>query len=199
MEDLKPTIAKNIAELRRSLRMTQAELAQRLHYSDKAVSKWERAESVPDVSILKQIANLFGVTVDYLLEPEHGKSKDNVAAQTRRNRLVITLLSVTFVFLIATFLFAGYGIFSTPLRRVWIIYVYAVPVASVVALVLNSVWGLHRHVTNSVIISVLIWSLLTAVFLSFRWENLWLIFTPGVPAQVLVILWSRLKFRRRSA
>lgn len=196
MEDLKPTIAKNIAALRRAMHLTQAELAQRLHYSDKAVSKWERAESVPDIAILKKMAAMFGVTVDYLLEEEHPKAEGDVSRQTRRNRLVITLLSVTFVFLIATFLFAGYGIFNTPLRRVWIIYVYAVPVASVVALVLNSIWARrHRCTANCVIISVLIWSLLFAVFLSFRRERLWLIFTPGIPAQLLVILWSRLKFR----
>lgn len=196
MEDLKPVIARNIAQLRRALHITQAELAQRLHYSDKAVSKWERAESVPDVAILKKMAAMFGVTVDYLLEEEHPAAGGDVARQTRRNRLVITLLSVTFVFLIATFLFAGYGIFNTPLRRVWIIYLYAVPAASVVALVFSSVWARRRRqAINCAMISLLIWSALASVFFSFRSERLWLIFTPGIPAQLLVVLWSRLKFR----
>lgn len=141
---------------------------------------------------------MFGVTVDYLLEEEHPAAGGNIVWQTRRNRLVITLLSVTFVFLIAAFLFAGYGIFNTPLRRVWIIYIYAVPVASIVALVLSSVWARRRRqVINCVMISVLIWGVLTSIFLSFRTERLWLIFTPGIPAQLLVVLWSRLKFHRK--
>ena len=67
MDQIKQNVAKNIARLRTSAHLTQAELAQRLCYSDKAVSKWERAESIPDISVLKQIADLFGVTVDYLI------------------------------------------------------------------------------------------------------------------------------------
>ena len=71
MEDLKPIIARNISALRQAAGMTQMELAEALHYSDKAVSKWERGESLPDVTILKKISQLFEVTVDYLLEADN--------------------------------------------------------------------------------------------------------------------------------
>ena len=71
MEDLKITVAKNIADLRKAANMTQLDLASRLNYSDKAVSKWERGESLPDVATLKTIAEIFSVTVDYLLQEEH--------------------------------------------------------------------------------------------------------------------------------
>ena len=63
-EGLSYTIAKNITELRRAHGLTQAALAEKLDYSDKSVSKWERAEGLPDVICLKRIADLFGVTVD---------------------------------------------------------------------------------------------------------------------------------------
>lgn len=71
MEDIKRTVAQNLVALRTERNMTQLELAQLLNYTDKAVSKWERAESLPDVSVLKSIAAVFGVTVDYLLTGEH--------------------------------------------------------------------------------------------------------------------------------
>ena len=58
MEDLKLIIAKNIVMLRRRDGMTQFELAQRLNYSDKAVSKWERGESVPDIAVLKALTDI---------------------------------------------------------------------------------------------------------------------------------------------
>ena len=74
MENLKHLIALNIAALRRAQGMTQITLAEKLHYSDKAISKWERGESLPDISVLKEIADLFGVTVDYLLY-EHTDDK----------------------------------------------------------------------------------------------------------------------------
>ena len=65
MDNVKNTIAKNITNLRLANNMTQVELGERLNYSDKAVSKWERAESIPDVTVLVEIAKLFGVTLDY--------------------------------------------------------------------------------------------------------------------------------------
>ena len=71
MEDLKSIIAENITALRKGSSMTQIELAEKLNYSDKAISKWERGESVPDITVLKAIADMFGVTVDYLLVREH--------------------------------------------------------------------------------------------------------------------------------
>lgn len=74
MQDLKPIIAKNITRLRTDNEMTQARLQQKLNYSDKAVSKWERGESVPDIAVLNEIAVLFGVTVDYLISEEHPES-----------------------------------------------------------------------------------------------------------------------------
>ena len=64
--DTKSIIANNIIELRKSKKWTQIELAEKLNYSDKAISKWERAESLPDVTVLQQIAALFSVSVDYL-------------------------------------------------------------------------------------------------------------------------------------
>ena len=65
MEDLKLIIAKNISTLRKAAAMTQFELAEKLNYSDKAVSKWERGESLPDVSVLKAIADIFSVDKDF--------------------------------------------------------------------------------------------------------------------------------------
>ena len=73
MEEMKKTVAANIAELRKFNHMTQAELADKLCYSDKAISKWERGESIPDVFTLKQVADLFSVTVDYLLTDHEGE------------------------------------------------------------------------------------------------------------------------------
>ena len=71
MDDLKVIISENITQLRKEHGLTQADLAEKLNYSDKAVSKWERAESLPDITVLKAMADLFNVKVDYLLTAEH--------------------------------------------------------------------------------------------------------------------------------
>ena len=93
MEDLKKIIGNNITALRTSAKLTQSELADKLNYSDKSVSKWERGESAPDIFILKQIADIFGVMVDYLLLEEH--CDDSLVTKkmlTKRSRYIITAL-----------------------------------------------------------------------------------------------------------
>ncbi len=67
MNDLKEIFAKNLSDLRVRNKWTQLELGEKLNYSDKTVSKWERGESIPDASVLKQIAELFGITLDEFL------------------------------------------------------------------------------------------------------------------------------------
>jgi transcriptional regulator with XRE-family HTH domain len=198
MEDLKSVIAGNIIELRKKNNWTQNELAEKLNYSDKAVSKWERAESVPDITVLKEISGLFNVSVDYLLEPEHIKSEGvkEVSQQKKRNRIIVALLSASLVFLIATVLFVFSGIFPLNLGQpAWILYIYALPPAFTVLLVFNSIWG--KRIINAVVISLLVWSLLLALYLSFSINNIWLIFIIGVPAEIIILLFSSIKFRRR--
>ena len=67
MDDVRGALAANLAELRKEENLTQAEFAAQFNYSDKAVSKWERGDSLPDVVMLKTIADLYGLRVDDLL------------------------------------------------------------------------------------------------------------------------------------
>ena len=67
MENLKENLAKNLIKLRKANNLTQLDLANKLNYSDKAISKWERAESMPDVEMLYTISQMFDVTLDWLV------------------------------------------------------------------------------------------------------------------------------------
>lgn len=194
MDDLKQIIAQNIIELRRAKQLTQAELAEKLNYTDKAVSKWERGESLPDIVVLKQIADLFGVNIDYLLQAEHTKEEckaQNADKYKKRNRFIITLLATMLVWLIATIIFVCFGIFD---KYLWTIFVYALPITMIVLLVFNSIWGKPRW--NYLFISLLMWSTLVSVYLTFMEPNVWLIFIIGIPAQIIIILWSGIKIEK---
>lgn len=196
MSDLKKIIANNISELRRAFPLTQAELAEKLNYSDKAVSKWERGESMPDIEVLKQIADLFGVSVDYLLSETHDKSEPHIPRLMRRNRLIIAGLSCMLVLLVATVIVAALMI-ATETTRYWLAYVYAVPVCAVVLIVFNSVWG--KRALNFFLISVLVWGLLAGIYLGIGDYDKWPIFLIGIPAQVIIVMWSGIKrFLKRS-
>ncbi len=191
MDDLKEIIAKNIADLRRDQHLTQAELAAKLNYSDKAVSKWERGESVPDIGVLKEIADTFSVTVDYLITADHtDKSAHEIPPKKQRVHRIVTLLSVALVWLLATILFVCAGIFLSDLQGAWLLFIYAVPVTCIVLLVFNSLWGRRRR--NYLIISALVWSLLLALFLSIEHPMIWMLFLLGIPAQLIILLWSRM-------
>lgn len=193
MEDIKPIIAKNITYLRKTLQLTQAEFAEKLNYSDKAVSKWERGESIPDIIVLKQITDMAGATVDFLLEEEHQVIDIPINdPHQNRNHLIITLLSCSVVWLIATILFVSLGLHQKDTQNLWIIFAYAIPVTMIVLLVFNSLWGKTK--LNFLIITLLVWSTLLAVYLSLWSYNIWLIFIIGIPAQLIIALWSGFKF-----
>ncbi len=202
MRELRDVIAKNICDLRTEAKMTQLALADVLNYSDKAVSKWERGESVPDIFMLKRIADYFGVSVDYLLEADHSESIENKIALHKmgaRNRFVISFLATMLVWFVATFVFVSMLIFSPDLEiRPWLMFIYAIPTSATVALVFNSIWGRRR--LNYLIISVLLWSFLLCVFMTliiiFN-MNIWPVFLLGIPGQAIIIIWSGLTGKAR--
>ena len=199
MTDIKQTIAKNITALRQSRKMTQIELAEKLNYSDKAISKWERGESIPDVIVLKSIADLFGVTLDYLLQenPEAQPAPIQEPSQRKhRNRMVITTLSVLLVWLISTLCFVSIDIVRPQIGAKWLSFLYGIPVSMIVWLVFNSIWFNRRR--NYLIISLLMWSILISIILTalmfgaFTWQPILL----GIPGQIIIYVWSR--FQRKS-
>lgn len=193
--ELRDVIAKNISSLRIAKGLTQLQLADILNYSDKAVSKWERGESVPDVFMLKRIADEFGVTVDYLLAEEHTQEIEAVKTVKRfiptRTRVIVSFLSASLVWLIATLVFVFVSLFPSLDFPSWIFFICAIPITCIVILVFNSIWGRKR--LNYLIISLLVWSLILAIYiciLALSSHNVWMLFLLGVPAQLIIVLWS---------
>lgn len=194
MEESKRIVADNIIRLRTSLGMTQAQLGEELNYSDKSVSKWERAESVPDVFVLRHIADMAGVTVDYLLT-EHDSDEvieRDKEGERRYSRRFISLTVLAGIWALAVLVFVVLwlaGIIS------WIVFVCAVPVSLITMLVLNSIWGNRRN--NLYIISLLVWSIICLVYLSALEQNWWQLFLLGVPAQIIIIFAFSIKKRQK--
>lgn len=194
MEDLKKNVAKNITALRISAGMTQSDLGERLLYSDKSISKWERGDALPDVIVLKKISTLFGVTVDYLLQ-DHGEDKIGVRVPTRMkySRSMVTLLSVAAVWALALFAFVIIWILGNFL---WQIFVYAIPVSFLLWLIFNSIWnGGHG---NWLPISGMIFGLVVSVYLSFLEQNWWQLFLMVPVAELIIFLSFRIRKKPRN-
>ena len=199
MEDIKSIVAKNITELRLLNNMTQMELAEKLNYSDKTISKWERAESSPDIAVLVDIADLFGVSLDYLVRTENIEEtvKENKQKETKYNRRVISYISESVALFIAIFAFIITSLIIKEATFQWLYFVYALPIVLIVKLVFNSIWFNPRH--NYFIISALIWSILAAIHITFLYFkiNVSLIYLLGLFGQIVIILWSFIKKPKR--
>lgn len=191
MEDLKEVIAENLTNLRKGKNLTQAELAEKLNYSDKAISKWERGESIPDITVLKNIADLFEVTVDYLITQDYKKSSKIISIIKKKNRFFISLLGISPIWTLATIAFYIIWLLSNGNRYYWLTFVYAIPPSLIVAIIFNSIWGKRK--INFYLISALVWSILVTFYLAFLKYNLWMMFIIGIPAQIIIVIWSKIK------
>ena len=203
LDNLKDRIGANIAMQRKRVGLTQAGLAEKLNYSDKAVSKWERGESMPDVLTLMQLAQLFEISVGDLLEDPNqlpgnpGKLEKAMtqvsekALKRKANKNVILGLSTTLVWFIALLVFVVISSFDLP--NSWISFFYAVPVNAIVLLSLRSAWRDFRW--NRGLISVIVWGFLVSIYVSllvFLHFNMWRIFLLGIPGEIAIMLWFRL-------
>ena len=195
MDDIKTIVAKNIAELRLLNNMTQLELAEKLNYSDKTISKWERAESSPDIAVLVEIADLFGVTLDYMVRSENIEQqvKENKQQEARYNHRVITYISEFCAWFVAIFAFIITSLIVQKMTFQWLYFVYALPIVLIIRLVLNSIWFNPRN--NYLIISALMWSVLAAIHMTFLYFgiNVALIYVLGIAGPIAIVLWSFIK------
>ena len=198
MQELKNIIAKNIQECRNACGLTQLELAEKLNYSDKAVSKWERGESLPDISVLKKMSEIFGVSLDYLTEEVHHSSVKAMTSdffnKVKNNRALITSISIVSVWLLSYIVILILNLLN--IKNSEIVFLYALPVSFIVWLIFNSIW--FNKKVNFLIVSFLCWSCIAVAHITLLQFsiNLALLYILGIPSQLIIILWSRIRYKK---
>ncbi len=200
MKDIKTIVANNLIALRKSRKMTQADVAEKLNYSDKSVSKWEHADSLPDISILYALADMYGVTLDYLTSDnaeEQANMMKTPEKSLENDRIIIASLTVTSVFLIAALVFV-YIYLNAKISSGWIAFVWALPVSFAALAYYNRIWSKNK-IYAITLKSLLLWTLLAAICLQFMSYRLWLIFVLGVPLQLIILLTANLTPKKKRA
>ena len=182
--------AQKLAHYRKSAGLTQSQLAEKLNYSDKAVSKWERGESVPDIFVLSQIAELFSVRVDDLVNEKVPERPIDIV----RNHGLITLISVGLVFFVAAIVFATLSVVNFASFPLWYCFIYALPVASIVLIVFTAMWWGKAKLAFS--ISALLWTLLLCFILTFDTMKAATYAFSVLIMQIIVILFFMIRFKR---
>lgn len=188
MEELKKIIADNLIYYRKQKGLTQLDIAEKLNYSDKAVSKWERAEAIPDVFILKQLADLYGIKLDDLLSTDKKKREKLVktsAQKTRMIRVFVPAISCLFVWFLATLVYILPAIIIPEVTKTWLIFIYALVISCILFVVFSCIWG--KNLSRSLSISALIWTLLVAICLTINTEKIWLLLIVGVPLEIITL------------
>lgn len=186
-------VAANLADLRKARGWTQAELAERINYSDKSVSKWERGDGLPDLKVLTQLASLYGVSLDTFVTENAAHEIEQIQKPRGRLslRILTELLAVSIVFLAVTVIYVLLSFYAK--LNLWTLFTWAVPLSFGILTVLNIRW--NYRVCAIVFGSLLSWSFLTALYLQLLQHNVWMLYIVGIPAQAAIILFSQ--YRRK--
>lgn len=203
--EINKIIAKNLTTYRKKAGLTQAELAEKINYSDKSVSKWESGNGVPDVYTLTQLAQLYGVTLnDFVGEQAPTEKEKKLKGTMRGLHAWIMLLSSGIVWLVATCFFVMMQLWL-PGKEWWLAFLYAVWVNAIVLIVFAGVW--KYRTLNFLSVTTLIWMVLTCAYLTVKFiarrfgetslDALWMLFLLGIPLQLLECMWTYFRARSR--
>lgn len=191
MKDVKAIIAKNLITLRKNKGLTQVELAEKLNYSDKAISRWEHGETLPDVNVLYELCNFYEITMNDLVNEDYDpleKAPEN-DKNAKLYRVWLGILTAVVVLLFATVWFAYSQITG---KGYWIAFIWAIPVSSII--LQYTCRNVFNWVAKFVFTSICTWTGITALYLHmFLYEqaNLWTVFLVGVPIEALAFLWQK--------
>lgn len=189
MENIKEIIAKNLVQLRKSRKYTQQALAEKLNYSDKAISRWEHAETLPDIETLCKICDLYGVKFEYLLQKEQPEKKNPyIKRDDTPGRVMITLIAVCAVWLTASLIFT----YTYEKYNLWTVFIWALPVTGFVCSVCNRVFWQNK-IFGAISSSFISWTIILSIYLQFIEKNMWMLFIIGVPIQLIIIFAATLK------
>ena len=189
MSTIKENIANNIAELRKMNHITLQDLAEKLNYTDKAISKWERGESTPDIESLSALAKMFNLTVDDLLNETFDKEQTLRKEKIRLSKSISKIaLGVLTIWLIGTVVFVYNVIRKNEPNGLWMSFIWPIPVSSLLVAV---VAFLRKYrIVIPIAASITLWTGLMAIFLQIlvMGGNIWIIFLVGVPLQAIIII-----------
>jgi len=177
---LRENFGKNLAKYRKAAGLTQLQLAEKLNYTDKSISKWERGDGLPDVIMMSAIAEIFNVTIDDLLNEKPAKRP-----ATNHNKIMTTIIAAGGTWLVGLMLFVFFTVVIPGIFKEWLFFIYSITAMAIVLIVFSSVWWgkLFRFLS----VSLLIWSIPLCLVLSIPVPKISLLFTVAGVVQVLTV------------
>ena len=187
LAELKLISASNIINLRTASGLTQAELGAKLNYSDKTVSKWERGEAIQDAYVLTQLAEIFQVSVDYLLTGhDKWRSPEEVEKANEPKYSAEIIIAITLLGIMTAALTAFVVVWVLGGILEWRIFLVGIMICAIAFLVLDCIFKNARHLKFALIL--LIVSVFILVYFVFREKNPWQVFLVMAPSIAIALL-----------
>lgn len=183
MENIRQVVCENMIALRKAHKLTQLELSKKINYSDKAISRWEKGEVLPDYEVLDSLADVYGVNITYFFEKHETvevKQKNSNASKL----LFLYILAGFVVITVATIIYVNLLVWKD--INLWTIFVMAVPVTAVVLVYFNQKYAKNR-IMRFVLFSIITWTLILSVYLLLIEYNIWPLFIVGAPIQGCIV------------
>lgn len=185
MSLIRETVAQNLVNLRKQHNLKQTDLAKKINYSDKAISRWENSEVMPDVETLEAIAKVFGVKTSYLIEPHDDDAKP-AKMRPSKNDVLLHILSLCVVWAIVSIVFVYIQTFKGVV--LWQLFLWGIPLSCLYTLISCRKW--NNRALKIVLASICTWAFLGCVYLQWLSLNLYLVFLIGIPLQGAIIVGS---------
>lgn len=183
MSNLREIISTNITNLRKSKNWTQVELARRINFSDKAVSRWEKGEVMPDIETIQKLSEVFDVPMTEIIE----KQQDVKPAEKTRPTKQEVLSQIFLVCEIWTILSVAYAYLDISSGlHIWKIFLWGVPATVLMLYIINL---RHKHNISSFVYgTIFIWTFTTCLFIQMINLHAWFFFVLGVPIQGMLVI-----------
>ncbi|MBR6009765.1 MAG: helix-turn-helix domain-containing protein [Clostridia bacterium] len=182
-EEWREALAKNLTEGRRRKGLTQTELGERMNYSDKSVSKWERGEGVPDVGVLIKLGELYGKTPDELLGITPEKQKPVKNPLLRHAAVLLTMAAIVMLSALAAYILLR-AVFPA-MQNAWIAFIVALPVMFGISGAAFLMWKDYAWAFGA--LSIALWTACLSVQLCFGRLNPAFIYAGGGVLQLAAI------------
>lgn len=195
LDKLKLISASNIINLRTAAGLTQAELGAKLNYSDKTISKWERGDAIPDAFVLTQMAEIFGVDVNYLLS-EHTKWEPSETEQPDPGPSISYSANAIMAISVLGTVTLGLAVFITLwlMNTVeWRVFLVTALIAILVYMILDCVFKKARHL--QLVLLLFVAMVFVNIYYLIPLKNPWQLFLLLIPAELLVLLSFRIRRR----
>jgi len=183
MESLKEIVSKNIINLRKANNLTQLELAKKINYSDKAISRWEKGEVLPDVETIQTLSIVFNVPMSAILESQDENKKIKLTKPTKQD-ILSQVFIICEIWTIISVIYAYLNISKG--MNLWQLFTWGIPATALILLVLSN--KRKNNILSFIYGTILVWSAITCLFLQMLTSSPWYIFLLGIPVQGMLIV-----------